>query len=427
MKNYNNIHPAPLSCGRPAVEGGVHPWFFISVIVILLLLNSCSNAQQKNYQDQNEDSETKIVVGAERTELYFPLLKDKWIAIVANQTSLTGNDHLVDSLVYAGFNVVKVFSPEHGFRGSAGAGEEVSNNVDAKTGIPVISLYGKKKKPSPEDLSDVDIVIFDIQDVGARFYTYISTMTYVMEACAENNVEFIILDRPNPNGDYVDGPVLEKKFKTFVGLHPVPIVHGMTVGEYAQMVNGEGWLKDGIKCKLIVVPVENYDHKTQYDLPIPPSPNLPNNTAIQLYPSLCFFEGTIISVGRGTEFPFQVIGHPDFMIGSFVFEPKEIPGVAKNPKYEGQKCYGQSLQGFAENVLMESRQLRLSWLISMHEFFKDRNDFFTPYFEKLSGTEKLRKQIIEGKSEEEIRKSWEKDLTEFKNIRKKYLLYEDFE
>ena len=420
LKKHYDIPPAPF-------KGGVHPWLFISVIVILLLLNSCSNAQQKNYQDQNEDSETKIVVGAERTELYFPLLKDKWIAIVANQTSLTGNVHLVDSLVYAGFNVVKVFSPEHGFRGSAGAGEEVSNNVDAKTGIPVISLYGKKKKPSPEDLSDVDIVIFDIQDVGARFYTYISTMTYVMEACAENNVEFIILDRPNPNGDYVDGPVLEKKYSSFVGLHPIPVVHGMTIGEYSKMVNAEGWLKDSIKCKLTVIPCKNYDHKTQYELPIAPSPNLPNNIAIQLYPSLCLFEGTIISIGRGTEFPFQVIGHPDYVIGSFAFIPRYIPGVAKNPKHEGQQCYGQSLKGFAEYSLKNERRLYLEWLINMYDFFKGEDDFFNPYFDKLAGTNKLRKQVIEGLSEEEIRDSWEKDLNEFKKIRKKYLLYDDFE
>ncbi|MCD4791483.1 MAG: DUF1343 domain-containing protein [Bacteroidales bacterium] len=427
MKNHNNILLTTLSCRHPAVEGGVCRWFFISVIVILLLLTSCSNAQQKNYQDQNGDSETKIVVGTERTELYFPLLKDKRIAVVANQTSLTGNVHLVDSLLSAGFNVVKVFGPEHGFRGSAGAGEEVSNNVDAKTGISVISLYGKKKKPSPEDLSDVDIMIFDIQDVGARFYTYISTMTYVMEACAENNVEFIILDRPNPNGDYVDGPVLEKKFKSFVGLHPVPIVHGMTTGEYAQMVNGESWLKDGIKCQLTVIPCDNYAHKTQYKLPIAPSPNLPNNIAIQLYPSLCFFEGTIISIGRGTDSPFQVIGHPDFKIGSFTFIPKEISGVAKNPKYEGVQCNGYSLKGFAEDSLKNERRIYLEWLINMYDFFKGEKDYFNSYFDKLAGTDKLRKQIIEGLSEEEIRDSWEKDLIEFKKIRKKYLLYDDFE
>jgi len=424
---YIDIHCITYDLFYKPVLYGINNWHFINIVLLFWFLSSCSNAQQKNYQDQNEVSGTKIVVGAERTELYFPLIKDKRLAVVANQTSLTGNIHLVDSLLSAGFNVVKVFGPEHGFRGSAGAGEEVSNNVDAKTGLSVISLYGKKKKPSPEDLSDVDIVIFDIQDVGARFFTYISTMTYVMEACAENNVEFIILDRPNPHGDYVDGPVLEKEFSSFVGMHPIPVVSGMTMGEYAKMVNGESWLKNGVVCNLTVIKCGNYDHKKIHKLPIAPSPNLPNKTAVQLYPSLCFFEGTIVSVGRGTEFPFQVIGHPDFIIGSFIFEPKEIPGVAKNPKYEGQKCYGQSLQGFAENVLIENRQLHLNWLIYMYEFFKDRSDFFTPYFEKLSGTEKLRKQIIEGKSEEEIRKSWEKDLTEFKRMRKKYLLYEDFE
>ncbi|MCD4665183.1 MAG: DUF1343 domain-containing protein [Bacteroidales bacterium] len=398
--------------------------FYITLLCFIYI--SCSNAQHDLNQKQ-ADVGKKIIVGAEQTELYFPLLQGKNIAIVANQTSVIKNDHLVDSLINAGFNVKKVFGPEHGFRGKAADGVEINSGIDPKTGIPIISLYGNHKKPTEDDLNGIDVVIFDIQDVGTRFYTYISTMTYVMEACAENNVEFLVLDRPNPHGDYVDGPVLKKKFSSFVGLHPVPVVHGMTIGEYAKMVNGKSWLKNGVKCNLTIIKCINYDHKKIYELPIAPSPNLPNNTAIQLYPSLCFFEGTIISVGRGTEFPFQVIGHPDYIIGSFIFEPKEIPRVAKNPKYEEQRCFGLSLHGFAENTLVDNRQLHLYWLISMYEFFKDRNNFFTSYFEKLAGTDMLRKQIMEGLSKEEIRDSWQKDLTEFKKIRNKYLLYDDFE
>ncbi|MCD4730853.1 MAG: DUF1343 domain-containing protein [Bacteroidales bacterium] len=395
------------------------------MLLISCLLFSCTNAQKG---DTAKDAlNNKIIVGAERTKEYFPLLNEKKIGVVANQTSLIENTHLVDSLFNAGFNIVKAFGPEHGFRGKAADGEHVENAIDRKTGIQIVSLYGANRKPSPKSLEGIDLMIFDIQDVGARFYTYISTMSYVMEACAENDIEFLVLDRPNPHGDYVDGPVLEKEFSSFVGLHPVPVVHGMTIGEYAQMVNGEGWLKDEIKCDLTVVECENYDHNTHYQLPAPPSPNLPNNTAIQLYPSLCFFEGTIISVGRGTVFPFQVIGHPDYMIGSFVFTPEEIPGVAKNPKYEGQVCYGQSLKGYADSILAKERRLHLSWLINFYEFFKDRDDFFIPYFSKLAGTENLKNQIIEGKSEEDIRESWEDDLNKFRQIRKKYLIYTDFE
>ena len=415
LRKIYNIPPTPF-------KGGADLWFYIG---LLLILTSCSNAQQRN--NQIESTELKIIVGAERTKEYFPFLVEKKIGIVANQTSLFGNTHLVDSIVSAGFNVVKAFGPEHGFRGKAADGELVNSDVDQKTGIPIVSLYGANRKPADENLRGIDLMIFDIQDVGARFYTYISTMSYVMEACAENDIEFLVLDRPNPHGDYVDGPVLEKEFSSFVGLHPVPVVHGMTIGEYAQMVNGEGWLKDEIKCDLTVVECENYDHNTHYQLLAPPSPNLPNNTAIQLYPSLCFFEGTIISVGRGTVFPFQVIGHPDYMIGSFVFTPEEVPGVAKNPKYEGQVCYGQSLKGYADSILAKERRLHLSWLINFYEFFKDRDDFFIPYFSKLAGTENLKNQIIEGKSEEDIRESWEDDLNKFRQIRKKYLIYTDFE
>lgn len=375
-----------------------------------------------------QEPKVPVIVGAERTEVYFPLLQDKRLGVVANQISLIGQTHLVDSLVHAGFNVVKAFGPEHGFRGGAGAGEEIDSNIDPKTGIPVVSLYGKNKKPTPGDLAGIDLMIFDIQDVGARFYTYISTLTYVMEACAENNIPLIVLDRPNPHGDYVDGSILEPAFSSFVGLHPVPVVYGMTIGEYARMIIGEHWLKDSITCcDLIIVSCENYNHKTIYELPVPPSPNLPNNTAIQLYPSLCFFEGTIISVGRGTDYPFQVIGHPDYLVGSYDFVPRDIPGKAMDPPYEGVHCYGHSLAGYAENVQDTIRKLNLFYLLEMYKVFSQRKDFFNPFFDKLAGSDQLRKQIIAGSTEDEIRQSWEKDIQAFKEIRKKYLLYSDFE
>ncbi len=375
----------------------------------------------------SQPQETSIIVGAERTNEYFPLLKGKNIALVANHTSLIDGVHLVDTLISARFKVVKVFSPEHGFRGNADAGQEIGDKIDLVTGLPIISLYGKNKKPQAVDLAGVDLVIFDIQDVGARFYTYISTMTYVMEACAENQIPVIILDRPNPNGFYVDGPVLESEFKSFVGLHPVPIVHGMTVGEYAGMVNAEGWLENGVKCELSVIPVENYTHRHFYELPVRPSPNLPNKNAIFLYPSLCLFEGTVVSVGRGTDLPFQVIGHPDFVTGSYLFTPKSIPGVASKPKYEGVNCFGQNLTGFAENITNQPHQLSLFWLIEYYKTLKDKGNFFDSYFEKLAGTAQLRKQIEDGWSEAQIRETWQPGLEKFKQIRKKYLLYPDFE
>jgi len=418
LKKQNDIPPTPL-------EGGVYLWSSIGILVILIVLSSCTNAQQQN--KQLEVTDRKIIVGAEQTKEYFPLLEGQKIGIVANQTSVIGKIHLVDSLHNSGFNVVKAFGPEHGFRGKAADGEVVENNMDVKTGIQIISLYGAQRKPSSKNLEGIDLMIFDIQDVGARFYTYISTMSYVMEACAENNISFLVLDRPNPHGDYVDGPVLEKKHSSFVGLHPVPVVHGMTVGEYAQMVNGEGWLKGRIKCDLTVVACENYDHRIIYKLPIAPSPNLPNNTAIQLYPSLCFFEGTFISVGRGTEFPFQVIGHPEYFLGSFTFTPKEIPGVAKYPKYEGELCFGESLSAYSDSIMNTERRLHLNWLIDVHDYFKESGNFFTHYFVKLAGTNNLQIQIFNGKTEEEIRASWQDDLNKFRQIRKKYLIYTDFE
>ncbi|OYT13821.1 MAG: hypothetical protein B6I19_03140 [Bacteroidetes bacterium 4572_114] len=372
----------------------------------------------------------EVMVGADQTELYFPLLKGKRIAVVANHTSLIQGAHLVDSLVSAGVDVVKIFSPEHGFRGKAGAGQLIDDKIDLVTGLPVISLYGKHKKPTTEDLQDIDLVIFDIQDVGARFYTYISTMTYVMEACAENDIPVMVLDRPNPNGFYVDGPILDTGFSSFVGMHPVPIVHGMTVGEYAKMVNGERWLKDSIQCELKVIPVKNYAHSDFYDLPVQPSPNLPNRYAVYLYPSICLFEGTVVSVGRGTDYPFQVIGHPDFLLGSYIFVPRSIPGVATNPKHEGVYCNGQNLIGYAREMKDNPAQLNLHWLINYYGALKDTTDttdFFTKYFSLLAGTDQLQKQIEDGWTEEQIRESWQPGLDEFKQIREKYLLYPDFD
>ena len=371
---------------------------------------------------QTSTENNLIKPGAERTDEYLKLLNNRRIAVVANQTSMIGNTHLVDSLLKLGVNIIKVFGPEHGFRGNAGAGEKVKDNTDIKTGLPVISLYGKHKKPTPGDLKDVDVVVFDIQDVGVRFYTYISTMTYVMEACAENGTDFIVLDRPNPHGGYIDGPVLEPDYSSFVGMHKVPVVHGMTVGEYARMVNGEGWLNNGVQCNLKVIKVGNYTHNSYYKLPVPPSPNLPDMNAIELYPSLCFFEGTIISVGRGTGKPFQVIGHPGFTEGDYSFTPVDIPGAAMNPKYEGEKCYGFDLSGFADTIVFEKR-LDLRWLIKMYDYFKGKDDFFNSFFDKLAGTANLREQIISGLPEKEIRESWKPGLTGFNKIREKYLLY----
>jgi uncharacterized protein YbbC (DUF1343 family) len=387
---------------------------FLTIIFLVIILTSCFS------QTSNE-----IKTGDERTEEYLPLIKNKNIAIVANHTSLIKNTHLVDSLLNLGINITKVFSPEHGFRGTADAGVSIDDKTDKKTGLPVISLYGKNKKPKKEDLSDIDIVIFDIQEVGARFYTYISTMTYVLEACAENNIPVIILDRPNPNGFYVDGPVLEKKYKSFIGMHLVPVVHGLTTGEYAKMVNEEGWLKDGIKCDLNIIKCLNYDHTKLYQLPVKPSPNLPSMNSIYLYPSLCFFEGTIISVGRGTNTPFELIGHPDFSDGDSTFYPKSFPGASLNPPYKNIGCRGYYLKDFFKEKDMNIIHLNL--LIEMYDFFKDKNDFFNSYFDRLAGTPELREQIIAGKSEEEIRKSWQEDIDRYKKIRKKYLLYPDFE
>jgi len=376
----------------------------------------------------SRDTDVKqVITGAGQTNEYLPLLQGKNIAVVANQTSLIGNTHLVDSLLSLKMKVKIVFAPEHGFRGEAEAGENILGGTDARTGIKIISLYGEKKKPSADDLEGIDVVIFDIQDVGVRFYTYTNTMQYVMEACAEQNKMFIVLDRPNPNGYYVDGPVMEDAFKSFVGRTPIPLVHGLTVGEYASMLNGEGWLDGKLKCNLVVIRLKNYTHAFFYSLPVPPSPNLPNMSAVYLYPSLGLFEGTAISVGRGTELPFQVIGFPEFEGGSYKFTPKSIPGKAAHPPYENVECKGYMLKDFGEMFVRNSKSVYLYWLLGMYEKYPDKKKFFNSFFDKLAGTAQLREQIIKGASEEEIRKSWQPALDKYKLIRQKYLLYPDFE
>lgn len=369
-------------------------------------------------------AQNNVKTGAERIDDYIWLLQGR-VAVCGNQTSMIGNVHLVDTLLKRGVNVVKIFCPEHGFRGNAEAGAHIASGTDPKTGLPIVSLYGKNKKPAPEQLADVDFILFDLQDVGCRFYTYISTLHYVMEAAAEKGTPVIVLDRPNPNGYFVDGPVLDPKYKSFVGMHPVPVVYGMTIGEYARMINGEGWLAGGIHCNLAVVSLQNYTHNTRYVLPVPPSPNLPNAESIYLYPSLCLFEGTNISVGRGTTLPFQIYGAPLMKGGDYTFTPSPIRGVSENPPHNGKACHGYYLKDYATTHLDSANSFNLQYLITSYRQYADKEHFFTNanFFDKLAGTDKLRQQIISGMSEEEIRQSWQEDLNHFKSIRKKYLLY----
>ena len=374
------------------------------------------------------EPEPPLQTGAERLEAYLPRLEGKKVALVVNHTSMVGPAHLVDTLLSLGIQAVKIFAPEHGFRGEADAGEQVKDEKDVRTGLPLVSLYGNKKKPSAQDLQGIDWLLFDIQDVGARFYTYISTLHYVMEASAEHGIPLLILDRPNPNGHYVDGPVLKPSHSSFVGMHPVPVVHGMTVGEYARMVNSEGWLTGGQACALTVIPCAGYTHHTPYELPVPPSPNLPNMRAIYLYPSTCFFEGTVASEGRGTTLQFQAYGHPDYPKGDFTFTPEPMPG-ARQPKLQGQLCRGYSLAGLAPDSIRAESSIQLGYLIRFYQGFPDQKSFFLKnlFFDKLAGGTQLREQIIAGKSEDEIRQSWQPGLATFKELRRKYLLYEDFE
>lgn len=370
---------------------------------------------------QKEENDFKL--GAERMEKYLPLLEGKKVGIVANQTSVVRNSegayvHLLDTLLARGVNVVCVFSPEHGFRGNVEAGASVKSGKDLKTGVNVISLYGKNKKPSKEQVELCDIVLFDLQDVGCRFYTYISTLHYVMEACCENNRPVIVLDRPNPN-DYVDGPVLQSEYKSFVGMHCVPVVYGLTIGEYALMINGEGWLKGKCHCDLTLVPLQAWYHDMEeaYRLPVAPSPNLPTAKAVALYPSLCLFEGTTVSVGRGTDRPFEIIGFPNYEDTAFCFIPRSIKGVSENPPYKNEKCYGK------ENLEIKERQLNLSFLTDMYSHCKNKDKFFNAFFDKLAGTNELKEQIKARIGEEEIRKTWSKGLDEYEKIREKYVVY----
>lgn len=403
----------------------------VRTIGMIMLLTSVFCCQQRSEPVQSfkekssEDSkaEEKLTMGAERLDSLLPLLVNKRVALLVNHTAVVGNAFLADTLRNLGVQLTKIFGPEHGFRGNAADGEEVKNGVDTKTGLPVISLYGKNKKPTKDQLFDVDVVVFDIQDVGTRFYTYISTLHYLMEACAEQGKSVVVLDRPNPHGGYVDGPILEPAFRSFVGMHPIPVVHGLTVGELATMINGEGWLPGSARCDLNIIRMKNWQHSDTYLLPVHPSPNLPNNQAIRLYPSLCFFEGTLISVGRGTDMPFQVIGSPELKQFEFSFTPVGIKGVANNPLHENKICYGLDLR----NASVE-KKIDLSYIIKMYNAYPDKEKFFTnpfdkDYINKLAGTSRLQQQIKDGLSEDEIRASWQKDLDAYSAMRKKYLLY----
>lgn len=408
-----------------------------NILLILWVLTSyLSSCAQSHTARQSQNHDSKIIPAAERPDLYLSLLKTKRVAVFANNTSMVGDVHLVDTLSRLGVNVRKIFSPEHGFRGTADAGEKVGNSKDPKTGITVISLYGKKRKPSAEDLADVDVILFDIQDVGVRFFTYISSLEDLSEAAIEHNRQLIVLDRPNPNGFYVNGPVLQDGFRSFLGKQKIPVVYGMTIGEYATMLKGEKWIDSAIRKKagrnlnLTVIPCGNYTHNSKYLLPVKPSPNLPDMASIYLYPSTCFFEGTVLNEGRGTDRPFQVFGHPKLRDTLFSFTPTSREG-AKSPKLMGQVCYGWDLGGSNEELLEKiNGMVRMKWLIQAYQMFPGKDTFFInkgSNFNRLAGNNQLISQIKKGESEESIRASWQPELEKFKRIRKKYLLYKDFE
>ncbi len=406
-----------------------------TILGTLLIIAYACQSQTTPQENLPEEpvADQPIRPGAYQTSAYLPLLAGKTVALVVNHTSLINETHLVDSLVALGVNVKQIFAPEHGFRGEAGAGDLINDSTDPTTGLPIVSLYGKNKKPTPKQLNGIDLVIFDIQDVGARFYTYISTMHYVMEACAEQNKAMLVLDRPNPNGFYVGGPVLQPGVESFVGMHPIPVVHGLTVGELAGMINGEGWLTDSARTDLTVIPVENYSHRDRYSLPVRPSPNLPNDQAVNLYPALCLLEGTVATLGRGTDFPFQVYGHPNRAFAevnaadTFTFVPRAIPGVVSSPKHENQRCYGANLR-----QVEPLDQFTLKYVLQAHEQARaggisDEDFFLTATFRILAGNETLQQQIAAGQTEEDIQQSWEADLAAYRAMREQYLLYEDFE
>lgn len=382
-------------------------------------------AQAQSIKTEDEPNLTFVdkehyVSAAMQLDDYLPLLEGKQVGVVGNQTSIIGKTHLVDTLLSLGIDIRKIYTPEHGFRGTADAGAKVNSGKDERTGLPIVSLYGKNKKPTAEMLQGIDVILFDLQDVGVRFYTYISTMSYVMEAAAENHIPVIVLDRPNPNGFYVDGPVLRTENKSFVGMHEVPVVYGMTIGEYAKMVNGEGWLKGDITCDLTVIPIKEYNRNAIYELPVKPSPNLPNWESVYLYPTLCFFEGTNVSVGRGTDTPFQIFGHPD-MRGGFSFTPQSTSGASK-PLLEGQQCRGENLVEYAHDYANNDNQLHLEWIIDAYQQLKDKG-FFKDYFRLLAGNKQMQRDIESGKNADAIRASWQNDLGAFKTIRAKYLMY----
>jgi uncharacterized protein YbbC (DUF1343 family) len=399
----------------------------ILLLIIFSSVSSCIFFMPGELMKPFPNFSLPIICGDQQTTEYLPLLKGKHVALMVNQTAMLGKTHLADSLYTLGVDVKKIFAPEHGFRGTADAGKNIRDTIDPQTKIPVISIYGEKKKPTAADLAGIDIVIFDIQDVGARFYTYISSLHYLMEACAENNVELLVLDRPNPNGWYVDGPVLQKDFQSFVGVDPLPIVHGLTIGEYAQMVNGEKWLPHGGQCKLRVIQCLEYQHTNKFSLRVKPSPNLQDSLAIALYPSICMFEGTNISVGRGTDYPFEVIGSPKTGFqNAYEFTPQSKPG-ATNPPFVNQMCYGYDLR--RELNIEHKGTFTFQYIIEMYKIYPDKNDFFlkSNFFDKLAGTDAIKKMIVDGKTEKEIRASYQKDLLAYKAMRKKYLLYPDFE
>ena len=402
----------------------------ILLLLILLSIFSCARGNNKsnNESPANEHNQvqenTSIKVGAEITEAYFTLIEGKRVAVMTNQTGIVGDHHLVDILINEKFNVVGIFSPEHGFRGTADAGEHVASSVDEKTGIPIWSLYGSGSgQPSAEKMKEFDVLLFDMQDVGLRFYTYYISMMRLMDACAEHNKKMIVLDRPNPNGMYIDGPILDMKHKSGVGALPIPVVHGMTLGELALMINGEKWLPQGRVCDLTVVPCENYTHQTLYELPIAPSPNLPNIHSIYLYPSTCLFEGTVMSLGRGTSFPFEVYGHPDYKNSNFSFTPRSVAG-AKNPPLLNKKCFGMDLRETPDNVIIENG-FDLSYVIDAYNNLNIGNKFFTSFFELLVGVDYIRQDIIAGKSADEIKAKWVDDVEKFRLQRKPYLLYSE--
>lgn len=400
-------------------------------ILALFIFNISAFSSEEIFSKENNQNAKKIFTGADQPERYVPFLKGKRVGILANPTTVVGETHLVDFLLSKGIKVVKAFGPEHGFRGKASAGVEVEDERDPATGVKVISLYGSKRKPSKEDLADVDVMIFDVQDVGVRFYTYINVLRDIMESCAEFNKELLILDRPNPNGYLIDGPVLDMSLKSGIGQFPIPIAHGLTIAEFAQMINGEGWMKDKMKAKLRIVKVKNYNHDMEYVLPVKPSPNLNSHQSVMLYPSTCLFEGTRLNHGRGTYTPFAVFGSPLLKgIYSFSYTPASIPGMSETPLYMNEVCYGLDLRNYDIKQLRQSKKLNIRWMMELYKNYPDKENFFNRELSsqigdinRLAGTKDFKEQIMAGTSEEEIRKSWEPGLSNYKKMRKKYLLY----